>query len=109
MDFRLNIYLVRFICYMQKTIFTCLLCMCLFAAQGQQTYPVNGPHNVVPEYYALTHATLFIDYQTRINDATLIIKDGRVIASGQNIPVPKEVVVINMNEQFVYPAFIDLY
>jgi len=76
---------------------------------SQTTFPVNGPQNSVSEYYAFTNATLFVDYQTKIEKATLIIKDGIVEAAGIGIPLPKNIRTIDLKGKYIYPAFIDLY
>ena len=78
-------------------------------ANAQQTFPVNGPHDDKPEYYALTNATIFVDAQTKLVKATLIIKDGKVINVGVGIAVPNEAKVIDIKGRFIYPSFIDLY
>jgi len=76
---------------------------------SQTTFPINGPQNIVSEYYALTGATVFIDYQTKIDKATLIIKDGKIESVGVGIPIPKNVRIIDVKGKIIYPAFIDLF
>jgi imidazolonepropionase-like amidohydrolase len=76
---------------------------------AQQTFPINGPHDDKPDYYAFTNATVFVDAQTKIIKATLIIKDGKVENVGVGIAVPKEAKVIDVKGRFIYPSFIDLY
>ena len=76
---------------------------------AQQTFPVNGPHDDKPEYYALTNATVFVDAQTKIVNATLIIKDGKVENVGVGIAVPNEAKMIDVKGRCIYPSFIDLY
>lgn len=76
---------------------------------AQQTFPQNGVKDEREKYYALTHATIFTDYQTSIRDATLIIRNGRVEAVGQNISLPKGAVEINVQGKYIYPSFIDIY
>jgi imidazolonepropionase-like amidohydrolase len=78
-------------------------------ANAQQTFPVNGPHDDKPEYYALTNATVFVDAQTKLIKATLIIKDGKVESVGIGISVPNEAKIIDVKGHFIYPSFIDLY
>jgi imidazolonepropionase-like amidohydrolase len=76
---------------------------------AQQTFPRNGVKDEREKYYALTHATIFTDYQTTITDATIMIRDGRVEAVGTNLAVPKGAVEINVQGKFIYPSFIDAY
>jgi len=94
---------------MQKII---LVTLSLFIALGcfaQETFMVNGTHNKIHNTYAFTHATIYIDYQTKIEDATLLIKDGKVVAVSKKADLPKDVVVYDLKGKYIYPSFIDIY
>ena len=45
---------------------------------SQETFPTNGAPHKIHNYYAFTHAKLYMDYQTVIEKATLLIKDGLI-------------------------------
>lgn len=98
-----------------KSIFAYLLLLLsatqLFSGHlnAQQTHPVNGPRNIKNTYFAFTNATIFIDANTKIENATLLINEGKVENVGVQIPVPKEAQLIDLKGKFVYPSFIDLY
>lgn len=79
------------------------------AALGQQTFPVNGVAEPREGCYAFTHATIVKDAKTTLNDATLVIRDGKIIAAATGAAVPKDAVVIDCQGKFIYPSFIDLY
>ena len=79
------------------------------AAQQPLTYPRNGVHDQRAGLYAFTHATLFTDYQTRLPDATLVIRDGRVEAVGSKVPIPRGAVVVDLTGKYVYPGFVDMF
>jgi len=86
----------------------------LFGSQllfSQETFSVNGPHNKIHNYYAFTSATIYIDYQTVIENGTLLIKDGKIEAVGQTnkIEIPANCVVYKLNNKFIYPSLIDIY
>ncbi|HWY99163.1 MAG TPA: amidohydrolase family protein, partial [Bacteroidia bacterium] len=83
-----------------------LLTTCLVA---QQTMPLNGTHDVRHSYYAFTHAHIYQDYATVLDDATLLIKDGNIIDIGTNVTLPKGTVVYDCKGKTIYPSFIDLY
>jgi imidazolonepropionase-like amidohydrolase len=83
--------------------------LCWLPAGAQPTFPVNGPHDVRPGYYAFTHATVYVDAKTVLHDATLVIKDGKVEAAGNKISIPKEAAVIDLKGKYIYPSFIDLF
>lgn len=81
-------------------------------AQAQPgTYPRNGVVDQRPGLYAFTHATVAVDYQTKIQDATLVIREGRVVAvgPGKTIVIPAGAVVQDLGGKYVYPGFVDLY
>jgi hypothetical protein len=84
------------------------LCTVLYA-QAQPTFPYNGilPKDVTS--VAFTHATIFTDYQTRLEDATLLIEKGKVTAVGKTLSIPANAVVVDCKGKYIYPSFIDLH
>ncbi len=78
-------------------------------ASAQETFMVNGTHNKNHNAFAFTNATIHTDYQTTIENGTLIIKDGKIIAVGENVPLPKNAVIQNLKGKHLYPSLIDLY
>lgn len=85
------------------------LCLLPFVTSAQQTFPIAAPSDERPGVFAFTNATIFVDYKTRLEGATLLIRDGRVEACGQNITVPAGAVSTDCTGKTIYPAFIDLY
>jgi len=79
------------------------------ALHAQQTFPVAAPSDKRPGLFAFTNATIYTDYKTRIEGATLLIRDGKVEACGLNVAVPKDAVVTDCSKKTIYPAFIDIY
>ncbi len=74
---------------------------------GQTTFPVNGVVDERPEIYALRNATIYQDYQTRIDNGTLVIRQGKVVAAGTSVNVPKGAIEIDLMGKTIYPAFVD--
>jgi hypothetical protein len=67
---------------MRKTGRYVLACAMLFVAaivQGQATYPENGVADPRHGYYAFTNATIVKDAQTTLSNATLVVKDGKIM------------------------------
>lgn len=93
---------------MKKLAILCCLALSL-AAQAQQTFPVNGPRDITPRFFAFTNATLYVDYQTKIEHGMLIIKDGKVMYAGVAKAIPQGATVVDARGKYIYPAFIDLY
>ena len=75
------------------------------------TYPRNGVYDERPGLYAFTHATIQADYQTRLTDATLVIRDGRVVALGPtaSTKVPAGAVVQDLGGKYIYPGLVDIF
>ena len=76
---------------------------------AQETFPVNGVADQRSDYFAFTNATIVKDPQTTLQNATLVIKQGKIIAIGANITVPKDAVVVDCKGKYIYPSFIDLF
>jgi len=88
-----------------------LLPALLFLQQltAQSTFPVNGVANPKTGSYAFINATIIKDGQTTLSNAVLVIKEGKITAVGNNIPVPKDAVQIDCKGKYIYPSFIDIY
>lgn len=80
-----------------------------FYSQAQETFPRNGVYDERPGLVAFTNATIYVDYQTRLDKATLLIRNGKVEATGTNVKIPAGAVVINAQGKFIYPSFVDLF
>lgn len=80
-----------------------------FIIQAQQTFPTPAPSDERSGLHAFTNATIYTDYKTRIEGATLLIRDGKVVAAGLNVTVPKDVAIHDCSGKTIYPSFIDLY
>ena len=76
---------------------------------AQPTFPENGTADPRHGYYAFTHATIVKDATNTIPDATLVIKDGRIVSVGANLPVPAGAVEVDCKGKYIYPSFIDIY
>lgn len=76
---------------------------------AQETWPVNGVAEPREGCYAFTHATLVKDAKTTLSNATLVIRDGRIVSAGAGVAVPKDAVVIDCTGKYIYPSFLDIY
>ncbi|MCH5598747.1 hypothetical protein [Niabella ginsengisoli] len=93
---------------MKKWLSVLCISACYMQLQAQITYPVNGISDERTKYYAFTNATIVKDANTQLNNATLVIKDGKIISVG-NTAVPNGAVVVDCKGQAIYPSFIDIY
>lgn len=76
-------------------------------AQVPATFPTNGARDDRAGAFALTHATIWTDYQTRLEDATLLIENGRIKAVGKGLAVPAGFAELHQQGRFIYPALVD--
>jgi imidazolonepropionase-like amidohydrolase len=81
----------------------------VYKTQAQETFPRNGVYDERVGLVAFTNATIFVDYQTRLDKATLVIRNGKIEAAGTNIKIPAGASVVNAQGKYIYPSFIDLF
>ncbi len=80
-----------------------------FSAYAQGTYPQPAPSDPRSGAFAFTHATIYKAWNLKLDDATLLIRNGKVEACGIGISVPSDAVVTDCTGKTIYPGFIDLY
>ncbi len=93
---------------MNRLIPILLFLLCGPILLAQKTFPENGVRDSRDGLYAFTNATIFKTYNEKIENATLLIRDGKVEAIGVQIKIPEGAVVINCAGKYIYPSFIDL-
>lgn len=76
-------------------------------SMAQKTFPQNGVFDERTGLFAFTNATIVKSWNEKIENATLLIRDGRVESVGSNITIPKDAVVIDLKKKFIYPSFIE--
>ncbi len=94
---------------MKKLVLTGLLAFALTTVGwAQTTFPRNGVYDERPGLYAFTNATIIVDAKTTLQNATLLIRDGRVEAVGTGITPPAGAVVADLKGRRIYPSLIDI-
>src|SRR5688572_9117757 len=89
-----------------------LFCSAVFLSvvgRGQTTFPLNDVADPKYSHYAFTNATIVKDATTTITNATMVIKDGKIVAIGQGLKVPAGAIEVNASGKYIYPSFIDIY
>lgn len=76
---------------------------------SQPTFPYNGVMPKEVTSVVLENATIYVDYKTIVENATLVVENGRVTAVGKNVAIPDNAVRYDATGKFIYPSFIDLY
>jgi imidazolonepropionase-like amidohydrolase len=92
---------------MKRIFLSLLLLLTGAAAFAQETFPVNGVRDLRSGSYAFTNATIIQNASTKIEKATLVIKQGKIVAVGVGLEIPKDAVVVDCNGKYIYPSFVD--
>ncbi|ANH82164.1 amidohydrolase [Niabella ginsenosidivorans] len=82
-----------------------LLC---WSAGAQVTFPVNGIADPRTGSYAFVNATIVKNASETLPQATLIIKEGKIVSVGNGV-VPGDAVVVDCKGKYIYPSLIDIY
>ena len=91
-----------------KRIYVWALLMCTaVSAIAQESFPINGIRDIRTGLYAFTNATIIQNEKTKLEKATLLIKQGKIIAVGTSVAIPKDAVVVDCAGKFIYPSFVD--
>ncbi|WP_244215253.1 amidohydrolase family protein [Pedobacter miscanthi] len=80
-----------------------------FLFAQQTTFPVNGSFDTRPGMFAFTNATIVVNANQTLTNATLLIKGQSIQGVGAGLAVPKGYVVIDLKGKFIYPSLIDAF
>ena len=94
---------------MKKTILYCLFIFLGMRVSAQQTFPLNGVAEVMPNKFALIDASIYVDAHTHLAKASLLIDGGKIVNISEKVNIPAGYVVINCLNKIIYPGFIDAY
>lgn len=94
-----------------KRIVTLLFLLILIPKINAQEYFPNNEsiQNKNSNYTAFINAKIIVTPQQIIDKGVLLIQNGRVIAVGKTITIPKNAVTIDLDGKSIYPSFIDMY
>ncbi len=96
-------------CNMRKQLMTFLFAVGMITAFAQTGFPVNGVADPRQGIYAFTNATIVKDPVTTLQNAVMVVKEGRIVSVGTGIAIPKDAIVVDCKGKFIYPSFIDIY
>ncbi|GAB58506.1 amidohydrolase family protein [Rheinheimera nanhaiensis] len=86
-----------------------LLTVFTAGSQADQTSPLQGIIDKTPNLIALTGATVYTEPGKKLQNATVLIADGRISAVGSKVSVPAGYQQIDASRYTLYPGFIDPY
>ncbi len=94
-----------------KHIITWVLIGCLVQITSAQktTFPYNGVQDERNKTVAFTNATIFVDANTKIDQATLLIKEGKVVSCGAGVATPNDATVVDLSGKYIYPSFVEVF
>ncbi len=69
---------------------------------------VEGLRDQSPRWHVLTGAKIIVAPGRVIERGTLVMRDGRIVAVGADLPVPAGARIWKLDGQTIYPGFIDL-
>lgn len=71
--------------------------------------PVLGVSDRRTGIYGLRNARVIVDWQTTLENADILISNGRISAVGSKLEFPEGTIVYDLTGKTVYPSFIDAY
>lgn len=69
----------------------------------------DGVKTTNTNYTAFTNARIQVTPNQVIENGTLLIQNGKVVATGTSVSIPQNTVVIDLKGKYIYPSFIDMY
>ncbi|MCF8256414.1 MAG: amidohydrolase family protein [Flavobacteriales bacterium] len=76
---------------------------------SQETFPINGVKDTDKAVHAFTGATVHVSAERKLENATLLVQEGKVVQVGQGIAVPKGAVAHDVKGRHIFPSLIDAY
>lgn len=76
---------------------------------AQETFPKNDVLDERPSAVAFINATVVTSPSEQLKNATMLIKNGKIISVATNNSVPEEYRVIDLKGKYLYPSFIEMF
>jgi imidazolonepropionase-like amidohydrolase len=73
------------------------------------TFPINGAPDNRHTLVAIINVQVYADYKTYFPNATILIKDDKIVDCGPNLSIPKNAFIIDLKGYIAYPSFIELF
>ena len=80
-----------------------------FILFSQENFPVNGVKETNQVIHAYVNANIYINYNEKIQGATLIIKNNKILDVGKSIKIPKQAIIHDLTNFTICPSFIDIF
>ena len=83
------------------------LMICFLGILPGKIKPPDGLRSHPPRVWALTGGTVHTHPGSKLDDATIIIRDGFIENVGTDINIPEDATTLDMSGKTIYPGFID--
>ena len=78
--------------------------------QAQDYFPKNdGVKQSFKNHVAVTNATIYVSSTQKLEKATLLFKDGKILEVGTKVSIPKNATIIDGTGKTIYASFIDVF
>ena len=71
--------------------------------------PANGPRHADSTWHAFTHAMVHVSPEKTVEDATVVVRDGRIMSVEAKGAAPAGARAWDCEGLHIYPGFIDAY
>ena len=93
-----------------KHLITISIALCCWQGLiAQETFPVNGVNDSRHTIHAFTNARVYISADEKMDSATMLVKDGKVLSITASGKVPSNAIEYDCTGRTIYPSFIDIY
>ena len=76
---------------------------------AQENFPVNDVLETFDPIYAFTNANIISSPGVEFKNSTLLIQGEKILALDTQLNIPKEAIIYDLDGDYIYPSFIDLY
>lgn len=96
--------------HLLKTYIPVFLALCIsLPSWSQGGFPYPGVDDTRPEHIYISNANIHISFDKKIENASIIIKNGRIAAIGTGLSIPETAVEYDAQGMNIYPSFVELY
>lgn len=96
--------------HLLKTYILVFMVLCIGGTSwGQEGFPYPGVDDTRPDHIYISNANIHISFDKKIENASMIIKNGRIADIGTDLSKPDTAIEYDAQGKNIYPSFIELY
>ena len=93
----------------QSMVMLITLLFFVVSMSGQGGFPYPGIDDTRLNHFIISNANIHISFEKKIENGSIIVKNGRIVAVGQDLEKPDSALEIDADGMTIYPSFIELY